>query len=52
MNLEDIVSSAKPPTIPQADVTRNEEVRLRCLSAKKLEDAVEYDGAREVLGDL
>ena len=52
MNLEEIVSSAKPPTIPQADVNRNEEVRLRCLAAKKLEDAVEYDEAREVLGDL
>lgn len=52
MNLEGTASSALTPTIPESDISRNEEILLRCLSAKKLEDAGDYENAHSALGDL
>ena len=52
MDLEGTASLALTPTISESDVSPNEEVRPRCLAAKKLEDAGDYEAARAALGDL
>jgi tetratricopeptide (TPR) repeat protein len=52
MDLEEIASSILTPALHGLGVARDEDVRLRCLAARKLEDEGNYDGAAEVLGDL
>ena len=52
MDLKGTPSSTLTSTNHESSVTRNEEVRLRCQSAKKLESEGNYEGARDALGDL
>src|ERR1700682_656762 len=52
MDLDGTTSSILSSTIREANVNRNEDVRLRCLAAKKHEDAGDSEAAYAALGDL
>src|ERR1700730_9398135 len=52
MDLDGTTSSILSSALREANVNRNEDVRLRCRAAKKYEDAADSEAACAALGDL